>query len=161
MSEEHLVRWVPLRIGVREVSTSAGVQPHLHRHSHNFACFTVEFLGFVISALPDFSTPLGAFLFYYSFYMHWVLWLHYSLLFCLFPLRHTVRQKANTNIKNQGSRAQHFPSNLYSYPYHNHQQQPKPTHVHPQRSLSLASARSASWIAYSLHLRSLTPIWTL
>jgi hypothetical protein len=28
------------------------------------------------------------------------------------------------------------------------------------RSLSLASARSASWLAYSLHLRSLTPIWS-
>ena len=28
------------------------------------------------------------------------------------------------------------------------------------RSLSLASARSASWLAYSLHPRSLTPIWS-
>ena len=27
-------------------------------------------------------------------------------------------------------------------------------------SLSLAWARSASWLAYSLHLRSLTPIWS-
>jgi hypothetical protein len=27
-------------------------------------------------------------------------------------------------------------------------------------SLSLASARSASWLAYSLHTRSLTPIWS-
>jgi hypothetical protein len=28
------------------------------------------------------------------------------------------------------------------------------------RSLSLASARSASWLAYSLHPRSLTPMWS-
>ena len=28
------------------------------------------------------------------------------------------------------------------------------------RSLSLASARSASWLAYSMHPRSLTPIWS-
>ena len=28
------------------------------------------------------------------------------------------------------------------------------------RSLSMASTRSTSWLAYSLHLRSLTPIWS-
>jgi hypothetical protein len=71
------------------------------------------------------------------------------------------------------------PSNLYPYPDHNHHQQPMPTHAIQKLcnmcylrtpslgwigqikgcSLSLASARSASWLAYSLHPRSLTPIW--
>jgi hypothetical protein len=63
------------------------------------------------------------------------------------------------------SRAQHFPSNLYPYTDHNHQQRPMLIHVHScysncVRVLSLASIRSASWLAYSLHPRSLTPIWS-
>ena len=28
-----------------------------------------------------------------------------------------------------GTKARHFPSNLYPYPNHNHQQQPMPTHA--------------------------------
>ena len=90
------------------------------------------------------------------------------------------------NLPDRWVRAQHFPSNLYPYLDHNHEQRPMPTHsmtcahvlrncvmcvIHLHqvlgcigqikgRSLSLASARSASWLAYSLHLRSLTPIWS-
>ena len=77
--------------------------------------------------------------------------------------------------------AQHFPSNLHPHPDHTHQQRPMPTHAHPMLfklclcilklcnayypptpslgwigqikgcSLSLASARSTSWLEYSLH----------
>jgi hypothetical protein len=93
-------------------------------------------------------------------------------------------------ITNMHSRAQHFPSNLYYnhqqrlMPIHAHPCYSNCVHVfkncvmcithlhHPPtpslgwigqingRTLSLASARSASWLAYSLHPRSLTPIWS-
>jgi hypothetical protein len=83
-------------------------------------------------------------------------------------------------------RAQHFPSNLYPYPVitiSNDLCPPMLFKLRPciqklcnvyyspttslgwirqikSRSLSLASAQSAYWLAYSLHLRSLTPSWS-
>ena len=74
-----------------------------------------------------------------------------------------------------GSRAQHFPFKLHPCPHIHDLCPPMPTHdiqklcnvyypLTPSqswigqiegRSLSLASVRSASWLAYSMHLRSL------